>query len=201
MNATPALDDFAQRARWRSFLDPALEAEYRLWHRDQILPVARLVGLVSLVLWLLIPLWFRVFFGDVPSVIFLSAFVVAVPTFSLLLVLSYTALNRWTNLAVAIANVVGEDHIGIGTDNGPLPLLLDEKAKAELRKWALERIRQDIAAPGEGVDVYPMVAEYNSIDRYRRFAADLQKRGWSERRLEKLMGANFLRVYREAWSA
>ncbi|HJR89923.1 MAG TPA: adenylate/guanylate cyclase domain-containing protein [Aeromicrobium sp.] len=106
MNATPALDDFAQRARWRSFLDPALEAEYRLWHRDQILPVARLVGLVSLVLWLLIPLWFRVFFGDVPSVIFLSAFVVAVPTFSVLLVLSYTALNRWTNLAVAIANVV-----------------------------------------------------------------------------------------------
>ena len=29
--------------------------------------------------------------------------------------------------------------------------------------------------------------------------ADLQKRGWSEARLEKLMGGNFLRVYREAW--
>ena len=98
-----------------------------------------------------------------------------------------------------IANVAGEDHVGIGTDNGPLPQLLDDKAKELIRKWALERIRLGIAAPGEGVDVYPIVADYNSVDRYRRFAADLQKRGWSERRLEKLMGGNFLRVYREAW--
>ena len=45
----------------------------------------------------------------------------------------------------------------------------------------------------------PMVEDYNSVDRYRRFAADLQKRGWSEARLEKLMGGNFLRVYRDAW--
>ena len=98
-----------------------------------------------------------------------------------------------------IANVAGENHVGIGTDNGPLPQLLDEKAKELLRKWALERIKAGIAAPGEGIDVYPIVAEYNSVDRYRRFAADLQKRGWSERRLEKLMGGNFLRVYRDAW--
>lgn len=62
--------------------------------------------------------------------------------------------------------------------------------------WQRERIKAGIASPGE---VYPMVADYNSIDRYRRFAADLAKRGWSEARLEKLMGGNFLRVYREAW--
>ena len=30
-------------------------------------------------------------------------------------------------------------------------------------------------------------------------AKDLAKRGWSEARLEKLMGGNFLRVYRETW--
>ena len=99
-----------------------------------------------------------------------------------------------------VANVAGEDHVGIGTDNGPLPLLLDAEARERLRKWALERIKAGIAAPGEGVDVYPMVADYNSVDRYRRFADDLKKRGWSESRLEKLMGGNFLRVYREAWS-
>jgi membrane dipeptidase len=44
-----------------------------------------------------------------------------------------------------------------------------------------------------------MVKDYNSIDRYRRFANDLAKRGWSEARLEKLMGGNFLRVYEDAW--
>jgi membrane dipeptidase len=98
-----------------------------------------------------------------------------------------------------VANVAGEDHVGIGTDNGPLPQLLDAEAKEKIRKWALERIKAGIAAPGEGVDVYPMVEAYNSVDRYRRFVADLQKRGWSETRLEKLMGGNFLRVYRDAW--
>src|SRR3954462_7389 len=98
-----------------------------------------------------------------------------------------------------VANVAGEDHVGIGTDNGVLAQLVDEEAKRRNRKWALERMKAGIAAPGEGPDVFPMVADYNSIDRYRRFASDLHKRGWSEARLEKLMGGNFLRVYREAW--
>ena len=100
-----------------------------------------------------------------------------------------------------VANVAGEDHVGIGTDNGVLPQLMDAEAKERLRKWALERIKAGIASPGEGVDVYPMVEQYNSVDRYRRFVADLTKRGWSTSRREKLMGANFLRVYREAWGA
>jgi len=100
-----------------------------------------------------------------------------------------------------VANVAGEDHVGIGTDNGVLPTVLDDATKEKLKKWQLDRIKQGIAAPGEAVGVYPMVEDYNSVDRYRRFAADLQKRGWSEARLEKLMGGNFLRVYRDAWGA
>jgi len=100
-----------------------------------------------------------------------------------------------------VANVAGEDHVGIGTDNGPLPTLLDDATKEKLKQWQLERIKQGIAAPGEAVGVYPLVEDYNSVDRYRRFAADLQKRGWSEARLEKLMGGNFLRVYKDAWGA
>jgi membrane dipeptidase len=98
-----------------------------------------------------------------------------------------------------VANVAGEDHVGIGTDNGVLPQATDPEATKKMREWAQGRINAGIAAPGEGLDVWPMVANYNSVDRYRRFASDLQKRGWSEARLEKLMGANFLRVYREAW--
>jgi membrane dipeptidase len=98
-----------------------------------------------------------------------------------------------------IANVAGEEHVGIGTDNGPLPLVLDAESKSKIDKWQAERIKLGIASPGEAVGVYTMVADYNSIDRYRRFAADLQKRGWSQARIEKLMGGNFLRVYREVW--
>ena len=75
----------------------------------------------------------------------------------------------------------------------------DAEATRKLNEWAAERIKAGIAAPGEGLNVWPMVADYNSVDRYRRLAADLQKRGWTEVRLEKLFGSNFLRVYREAW--
>jgi len=98
-----------------------------------------------------------------------------------------------------VARIAGEDHVGIGTDNGVLPYVLDDAAKEKMKQWQLERIKAGIAAPGEAVGVYPMVEDYNSVDRYRRFVADLAKRGWSTARLEKLMGQNFLRVYREAW--
>ena len=98
-----------------------------------------------------------------------------------------------------VAKVVGEDHVGIGTDNGVLPQATDAEATRKLNEWALKRIDAGIAAPGEGLNVWPMVSDYNSIDRYRRLASDLQKRGWSEARLEKLFGGNFLRVYRDAW--
>jgi membrane dipeptidase len=98
-----------------------------------------------------------------------------------------------------IANVAGEDHVGIGTDNGVLTLDLSPESKKKLDEWQAQRIKLGIAAPGEAIGVYPYVADYNSLDRYRRFAADLQKRGWSQARLEKLMGGNFLRVYRDAW--
>jgi membrane dipeptidase len=98
-----------------------------------------------------------------------------------------------------VANVAGEDHVGIGTDNGVLPTTLDEATKAKLKIWQEQRIKAGIASPGEAVGVYPLVADYNSVDRYRRFVADLAKRGWSQARLKKLMGGNVLRVYKEAW--
>ena len=100
-----------------------------------------------------------------------------------------------------VANVAGEDHVGIGSDNGVLPLEITPESKKKLDEWQASRIKLGIAAPGEAIGVYPWVADYNSVDRYRRLGADLQKRGWSQARLEKLFGGNFLRVYREAWGA
>lgn len=98
-----------------------------------------------------------------------------------------------------VARIAGEDHVGIGTDNGVLPMSLDVEARKRLDAWQAERIKAGIASPGEAIGVYPMIADFNSIDRYRRFADALIKRGWTQARVEKLMGGNFLRVYREAW--
>ena len=98
-----------------------------------------------------------------------------------------------------VANIAGEDHVGIGTDNGVLPTILDPQTKKRMDEWQAQRIKAGIASPGEAIGVYPLIDDYNSIDRYRRFANDLAKRGWSQSRLEKMMGGNFLRVYRDAW--
>ena len=98
-----------------------------------------------------------------------------------------------------VARVAGEDHVGIGSDNGVLPIEITEESRKRNREWANQRIKAGIAAPGEGLDVFPILADYNSVDRYWRLANDLAKRGWSESRLIKLFGGNFLRVYRDAW--
>lgn len=98
-----------------------------------------------------------------------------------------------------IANVGGEDAVGIGTDNGILPLPFDDEMKAALDAMQQDRLDKGIAAPGEKIGFYPLVQEYNSIDRYRRLVRDLEARGWSQTRLEKLMGTNFLRLYTEVW--
>jgi hypothetical protein len=78
-----------------------------------------------------------------------------------------------------VANVAGEDHVGIGTDNGVLPMAIDAEARRKNREWAMARIKAGIASPGEGPDVFPIVADYNSVDRYRRLADGLARRGWS----------------------
>lgn len=98
-----------------------------------------------------------------------------------------------------VARVAGEDHVGLGTDNGVMPQGMTAEARKASDDYTRERIKQGIASPGEGVGIYPWIDDLNSIDRYRRFAGVLAKRGWSQSRLEKLVGGNFLRVYREAW--
>jgi membrane dipeptidase len=98
-----------------------------------------------------------------------------------------------------IANVAGEDHVSIGTDGGVLPVVLDAAAFEHARKDYEQRHAAGIAAPGEGPDVFPLVRDYNSIDKLERLGNDLMKRGWTTGRVEKLLGLNLVRLYGEVW--
>ena len=99
-----------------------------------------------------------------------------------------------------IMKVAGEDHISIGTDGGVLPLVIDQKAMDYARKDYEQRKAAGIAAPGEGPDVFTVVRDYNSIDKLERLGADLVKRGWTTGQVEKLLGANLMRLYGEVWT-
>ncbi len=97
------------------------------------------------------------------------------------------------------ANICGEDHISIGTDGDQLPIVINEDTWKRAREMHEYRLANGIAAPGEGPDVLTIVMDYNRLDRFQQLAMDLSKRGWTQSRLEKLFGANLLRLYADVW--
>jgi membrane dipeptidase len=117
----------------------------------------------------------------------------------------YLASNMKTSGAVLldhidhVARIAGEDHVSIGTDGGVLPVVIDAKAREAAKKDYEQRKAAGIAAPGEAPDVFPLVFDYNSIDKLERLGTSLMKRGWTTARVEKLLGANLLKLYSESW--
>jgi len=100
-----------------------------------------------------------------------------------------------------MANVCGEDHVGIGSDNGPMPIPVNAQTLEAARLDYEQRKAAGFAAPGEGPEVMTLVADYNSLDRFQRLARVLEGRGWSQSRLEKFFGGNLLRLYGEVWES
>jgi len=96
-------------------------------------------------------------------------------------------------------NVCGEDHIGIGTDQYLRGRIVNDAARQRQREFFERRQRLGIAAPGEAADVLNHVDGYNDAERFDRIALDLSARGWSGARIEKVLGGNFGRLFREVW--
>ena len=99
------------------------------------------------------------------------------------------------------ANVCGEDHVGLGTDGSISGVPLTEAYRTYFRKDVEARKKAGYGAPGESADVLTIVPEYNEPVRFARLANDLANRGWSNTRIDKLLGANFARLFAEVWDA
>jgi membrane dipeptidase len=96
-------------------------------------------------------------------------------------------------------DVCGEDHVGLGTDGSISGVALTDAYRAAFRKSVEARQKAGVSAPGESADVFTLVPEYNDPLRFRHLADDLVRRGWPSRRVEKLLGANFARLFAEVW--
>jgi len=94
-------------------------------------------------------------------------------------------------------DVCGEDHVGIGTDLS-IAALTDEDI-TYLMKYLEERRKKGIAAPGENRPLY--IPDLNTPRRLERVADAMQKQGYGSRTIEKVLGLNFSRVYRDIWTA
>ena len=96
-------------------------------------------------------------------------------------------------------NVCGEDHVGLGTDGSISGVTLDAAYAEYQRKFFEDRKKAGIAAPGEAADVFNLVPEYNHPRRFETLVGDLSKRGWTDSRIEKILGANFARLFADVW--
>jgi membrane dipeptidase len=103
-----------------------------------------------------------------------------------------------THLEHAV-KVCGEDHVGMGTDGGVSGVVVDEAYRAGQRREFEERSKIGIAAPGERPDWVQVIEGYNDPRRFLHLAQDLSRRGWPSSRIEKVLGANFARVFAEVW--
>jgi membrane dipeptidase len=96
-------------------------------------------------------------------------------------------------------DVCGEDHVGIGTDQGITPLVVDEDFRSQFDAVSARRRQMGIAAPRE--DTPPYVPELNTPRRLEHIADRLLARGHPEPVVRKVVGGNFRRLFVEVWGA
>jgi membrane dipeptidase len=96
-------------------------------------------------------------------------------------------------------NVCGEDHVGIGTDGGTTGV--DDMAayRTRIRAEIAQRRAMGIGARGENPDTLPFVERLSGPTQFHDLIRLLEARRWPARRIEKVMGLNFLAYAREIW--
>ena len=96
-------------------------------------------------------------------------------------------------------NLCGEDHVGIGTDG---TITSHDDMPAYLANFHTEyaaRAAAGIAAPGEGPDRYPFLMDLRGPGQFRQLARLLTARGFTQARVDKILGGNFLAYARSVW--
>lgn len=98
-------------------------------------------------------------------------------------------------------DVCGEDHVGIGSDLSITPIDGSDEYWARHREFVAGRIERGVAAPNEDPDILFTVGDLNSHRRMEMIADGLAGRGHSDRVVEKVIGGNWVRLFRDAWRA
>lgn len=93
--------------------------------------------------------------------------------------------------------VLGEDHVGIGTD-APFFPYTDEDIRQQ-QKYTEERAKAGMAAPGENRPYF--IPDVNTPLKLELVADAMLRQGISERVTEKVLGQNFQRVFKDIWTA
>ena len=102
-----------------------------------------------------------------------------------------TTLETYVDHIDHAVNVGGIDHVGLAAD---YPIQGLEANGATRENWYVPRLTR--FKPSYKVQWPPWIPELDKTDRYRHVTRLLQKRGYSTGEIEKILGLNFLRYYR-----
>lgn len=94
-------------------------------------------------------------------------------------------------------DVCGEDHVGIGSDQGIVPLDVGGDFRDRFDEVSARRAAAGIAAPRE--DTIPYVPQLNHPRRLETIAGMMSDRGHPDRVIDKVVGANFTRLFDDVW--
>jgi membrane dipeptidase len=95
--------------------------------------------------------------------------------------------------------ICGEDHVGIGTDYGIVPLGDMASQRAFWANFVKERQAAGRAAPGEDPNILPYTEDLVGPTMFRDLHRKLVAKGYSSGRIEKVLGQNFLRFAASVW--
>jgi len=95
--------------------------------------------------------------------------------------------------------VAGEDHVSLGTDGSISPTTLTPEYIENFSKMTRKRAEMGIAAPYETETGYLFANDLNTPRRFETLTELLLARGHSEARVEKILGANLLRLFNDSW--
>ncbi len=109
------------------------------------------------------------------------------------------SIDDITRHVVHIAELVGTDHIGVGMDywTGVVPYSTPEQEVARLE---IQDAADDLWSPGD-IPPHPwgFAPGLETPAGMRNLTAALLKNGFTYEEVRKIMGENFLRVYRQVW--
>jgi len=88
-------------------------------------------------------------------------------------------------------NIAGIEHVGLSTDFPPQGI----QPWATHENWFVPRV--DVFKPSYELRWPPWIPDLDTPDRYRNLVRVLDRRGWSQENMEKLLGHNWLRLFKE----
>src|SRR5690606_28228282 len=95
--------------------------------------------------------------------------------------------GRMVDHLAHIADTIGIDHVGLGTDF--------------LEDWLLELFKRALSPVPVDPAIFEMwLPDCRRPEQLPRFTAELVARGFSEAEMAQVLGGNFMRVFRAVWS-